>query len=632
MIPSFFRLGLQRLSLLLAVYFISRVFFLVWNWATYSSLPASELLWAFFLGLRFDLSAIFLTNALVMTLWMLPSKWTSWRWLSPLELTLFGIINWICVGSSFVDAEFVQFIGKRSGYEMLLIQQDLSQQGASIVLSYWNIGLGLTVVIGLMLWLARPVRNLPPANSWWQAAAWRAAFVAILIVGARGGFQLKPLHPMHAYFSTRHELGLLTLNTPFNVIKTRPRKGVEHQRFFNTDREAIAHLRNMTGLKRPALAGAKNFNVVVLLVESLSAEYVGAVNDFPGYTPFLDSLAKESYFYKFNFANSRRSIEGLPAVVCGLPAIMAEPIITSEFSNNRYQCLPNLLSRRGYSTYFLHGAHNGSMHFDTFSKIAGFETFVGLNEYPKDDPSDLDPDWGVLDEPMLQYAVKMMDQAPKPAFMTVFTLSSHHPYYIPPQHRGRFPKGEIEIHQSIGYVDYAIQKFFESARTKPWFNNTIFVITGDHTQKFTHNEYANLLGAHRVPLWIYVPGMKMKADYEPTRVTQLIDIVPSVMDLLGVDVPDRLLVGQSVFNLKSPGKAYNFNSPNYWYIDSKVFINMGRAGQVINPTKHEGGLKMPDGPPDETALAEAVANLKAVVHYLNEGLIRNNLYGWRSAL
>ena len=348
---------------------------------------------------------------------------------------------------------------------------------------------------------------------------------------------------MHAYFTTQHELGLLALNTPFNVIKSRPTKIIERQRFFGTDREPIVHLRDMTKLSRAPLALANEFNVVIILVESLSTEYVGAANPFKGYTPVLDGLAKESFFYKYNFANARRSIEGLPAVICGLPAIMSEPIITSDFSNNRFECLPNILGHRGYSTYFLHGAHNGSMHFDTFSRIAGFENFIGLNEYPKENPGDLDEYWGVLDEPMLQHAIRIMDEAPKPALVGVFTLSSHHPYFIPPQHRGKFPKGPLEIHESMGYTDYAIGEFFKSARTKPWFNQTIFVITGDHTQKFHHKEYGNLLGYYRVPLFIYAPGLKgLEFKFDPNRITQHIDVVPSLLDLLGVSLP-RPFVG-----------------------------------------------------------------------------------------
>jgi phosphoglycerol transferase MdoB-like AlkP superfamily enzyme len=632
MIPSFFRLTLQRIALLLGVYFVCRLVFLVWNWGAYSHFSTGDLIWAFVLGLRFDLSAIFFTNFVLLLLWMMPSKLTSWKWISRLELALFFVINWICIGSNIVDAEFVKFIGKRSGFDMLMIHQDLERQGFSLLWSYWYFTLLLTASVAVVAWLARPLKNLSGSSSWLGAIGWRLAVIALAVTGARGGFQLKPLHPMHAYFSTRHELGLLTLNTPFNVIKSRPRNGIERQRFFAEDREAILRLKSMTGLKRPPLAVAKNYNVVIILVESLSTEYMGAANNFSGYTPFLDSLSKEAYFYKYNFANSRRSIEGLPAVICGLPAIMAEPIITSEFSNNRYQCLPSVLSRRGYSTHFLHGAHNGSMHFDTFSKISGFEKFVGLNEYPKDNPGDFDPHWGVLDEPMLQHAVKVLDSAPKPSLVAVFTLSSHHPYWLPPQYQNRFPKGTLEIHETMGYADYAIQKFFEVAKSRPWFDETIFVITGDHTQKYHYQEYANLLGYHRVPLLIYAPGLKnKKIDFDPNRVTQQIDVVPSLLDLLGVELPDRLLVGSSVFNLEVEGKAYNFNSPIYWYIDSKVYMQMDRGGNPQNPVNHLGALKFSQ-PASPTAVDQGIANLKAVVHYLNEGLIRNNLYGWRSAL
>jgi len=633
MIPAYVRLVLQRTAILLVVYFIARVLFLLWNWHWYQAFSGVLIVEAFWRGLRFDLSAIVLTNAALMLLWLLPAAFTRNRWLWRVELALFFVINTICVGSSFVDAEFVNFIGKRSGFEMLLVRQDLQRQGVSVILSYWPFGLGLLFTIGVATWFARPLRDLPAEGKWWQGVVWRVAVIAALVVGARGGFQLKPLHPMHAYFTTQRQLGLLALNTPFNVLKTRQRMGIERQRYFNEDRQAILHLRDMTKLSRAPLGLAKNFNVVVILVESLSTEYVGAANDYPAYTPFLDELAKESFFYKFNFANGRRSIEGLPAVICGIPAIMNEPVITSEFSNNRYDCLPNVLERRGYSTHFLHGAHNGSMHFDTFSKIAGFEHFVGLNEFPKDNPADFDQYWGVLDEPMLQYAVKVLDEAKRPSLVTVFTLSSHHPYYIPPQHRGKFPKGTLEIHESIGYADLAIREFFNSAKTKPWFNETVFVITGDHTQKSDKQEYINLTGAFRVPLYIYAPGLKGKnIPFDAGRVTQHIDILPSVLDLMGLELSERLLVGQSVFDTAVPGRAYNFESPQYWYMDDKLHFQMRKSGEPYEVVQRGGGMRFIEAAVDEAALLPAVDNLKAVVHYLNEGLIHNKLYGWRQSL
>lgn len=630
--PPFLRVALGRVALLMLGFSLTRLLFCLWNQNLYVETPFRKLAWAFLLGLRFDLSAIALTNAALFLLWMLPAWWYRSKLLSTFELALFGVVNFITLGSNVADSEFVKFIGKRSAYDILLIQQDLEQQGLSVLMSYWY--LLLTVIFGIVLlvWFSPRMPKTDHREVWWQGLLFRLGFIFLVVTAARGGYQFKPLHPMHAYFSTEHELGLLVLNTPFNVIKSRPKNGIERQRFFSDDQVVEENLKSMNDLTRPPLALAKDFNVVILLVESLSSEYMGAVNDFEGYTPFLDSLTKEkgAFFYKFNVANSRRSIEGLPAVVCGIPAIMAEPVITSDFSNDRFDCLPHVLARRGYSTYFLHGAHNGSMHFDTFSHIAGFENFVGLNEFPDKNSDNFDPYWGVLDEPMLQYATSVLDQAKKPALVTVFTLRSHHPYFIPKKYAGRFPKGTLEIHESMGYADYSIQQFFATARSKSWFNKTLFVITGDHTQKFYHKEYGNLLGSYRVPLILYAPGLaNAQIPFDPERITQHIDVLPSLFDLLGLEVSDRLLVGQSVFDLKHEGFAYNFNSPEYMYVDPHLYMNMSRTGDDYNVKKNLGDYHFSEDAVPREELDKANLRLKSAVHYLNEGLIRNSLYTWR---
>jgi len=633
MIPSFVKVIVQRILLLFGAYFICRLFFLLWNQSLFAGTPSSQIFYAFFLGLRFDLAAILFTNALLLPIWLLPSAWLAKTWLKRLELGLFFLLNAIPLGLNFIDAEFVKFIGKRTSYDLLLMGDDLQRHSGNVLLTYWHFCAAWLTLSFLVLWFAR---RFPLAQEDWKSFGfwfWRVVVIGLAITGMRGGFQFKPLHPMHAYFSTRHEIGLLTLNTPFNLLKSRPRGEVRRDRYFTDDKEAIRHLVDMTSLSRPPLGVAKGWNVVVLILESFNLEYVGAANDYPGYSPFIDSLAKKSFFYPLNFANARRSIEGLPAVLCGLPAMMAEPIITSDFSNNRLDCLPKILAGRGYSTHFLHGAHNGSMHFDTFSRIAGFENFVGLNEYPKNNPADLDEYWGVLDEPMLQYAIKRIDETPPPIMLSVFTLSSHHPYYIPPQHRGKFPKGTLEIHESIGYTDYALKKFFEVAETKPWFNKTIFVITADHTQKSDQAKYQDLIGPWRVPLLIYAPGLKegqVKTSRE--RITQQVDILPSVLDLLGVEKPDRALIGQSVFDLAKPGRAYNYTFYSYWLIDPAILIDFGRDAHPLKAYTHNGTYNVQETEAKGPLVDKALLDLKATVHYINESLQKNSLHTWKDSL
>jgi len=635
MLPSFLKVIAQRLLLLFAAYFLCRVLFLFWNWNLYAETPSAQIMLAFVYGLRFDLAAILFANAVLLPLWLLPDRWLAKPWLKGPELALFTLLNSIALGINIVDAEFVKFIGKRTSFDLLLIGDDLKRHSFSVILTYWPFCLGWLVLTFAVFWLAKRFKasgESAKSASFWL---WRVALIGFVVIGMRGGFQFKPLHPMHAYFSTRHELGLLTLNTPFNLVKSRPRGEVRRERYFAEDREAILHLKEMTELSRPPLAVGKDWNVVILILESFSLEYVGAANDYPGYSPFVDELAKKSFFFPLNFANARRSIEGLPAVLCGLPAMMSEPIITSDFSNNRFDCLPKILARQGYGTHFLHGAHNGSMHFDTFSKIAGFEHFVGLNEYPKDNPADLDKHWGVLDEPMLQYAIKTIDQAPQPLMLSVFTLSSHHPYYIPPQHRGKFPKGTLEIHETIGYTDYALKRFFEVAETKPWFKKTIFVITADHTQKSDQPKYADLIGPWRVPFLIYAPGLKPgQAIAPPSRITQHVDIIPSVLDLLGVDWPDRQLMGQSVFDQAKPGRAYNYTygSNGYWYMNPDIFLNFGRDPLPTTAFTHNQTTQLQEIPAQGPEVEKALRDIKATVHYINEGLQKNSLHTWRQSL
>ncbi|NJM10099.1 MAG: hypothetical protein HC883_04230 [Bdellovibrionaceae bacterium] len=138
----------------------------------------------------------------------------------------FTIFNSIAIGWNVVDAEFVKFIGKRTSYDLLLLGEDLQRHSLSVILTYWHLCLGWLALSFAVGWSAKrfiatdeSTNESLKSFSFW---AWRLAFAVFVVLGMRGGFQLKPLHPMHAYFSTRHEIGLLTLNTPFKSDQKPP--------------------------------------------------------------------------------------------------------------------------------------------------------------------------------------------------------------------------------------------------------------------------------------------------------------------------------------------------------------------------------------------------------------------------
>jgi len=318
---------------------------------------------------------------------------------------------------------------------------------------------------------------------------------------------------------------------------------------------------------------------VVILLESFASEYVGYLNSGRGFTPFLDSLMKESLVFENHFANGRRSIEAIPAVLSGIPALMEEPFLTSNFQSNRIKGLAEVFKQRNYSTSFFHGAQNGSMFFDSFAARIGFDSYFGLSEFP--DPSQSDGQWGIFDEPFFQFFAEQLTQSSKPFFGFIFTLSSHHPYKIPEQYMGRFPSGDLEIHPSIGYTDFALAQFFETAKKQDWFKKTLFVITSDHTQLSSTAKYRTQSGVYRVPLILFAEGVDW-TGVSGSRVSQHVDIFPTLMDLYGIDRQPNNQLGQSLFNSGKNARVVNASPRGIWLIDQENFVELNLLSREVS--------------------------------------------------
>lgn len=295
-------------------------------------------------------------------------------------------------------------------------------------------------------------------------------------------------------------------------------------------------------------------NVVLIIIESYAAEYFSTYNKTKtSYVPFLDSLAQHSLVFQ-GYSNGKRSIDGIPAVVSSMPILTEESYITSSYSGNELGSIAKTLREENYNTAFYHGGYNGTMNFNIFAKHVGYENYYGKDEYNNN--KDYDGNWGIFDEPFLQYMAKHLNTTKEPFFSTVFTLSSHHPYTIPKQHIGRFPKGTLIVHETVGYTDYAIRRFFDYAKHQPWYDNTLFIITADHSALTETKEFRTALGLYRIPIIFYSP--KMKHGLNSDLVMQQIDIYPTLCDLLHTNKP-VFAYGQSIFSNKEHYYIYYSN-------------------------------------------------------------------------
>src|SRR5439155_21961251 len=255
----------------------------------------------------------------------------------------------------------------------------------------------------------------------------------------RGGLQHRPLGPAQAMPERPGQLGQLALNSSFTLLKSFQKAELTRFHYFHDQPELLQFLRPLTGGQKTIPDEPRRENVVILVLESLSAEYCGMGNGGPSYTPFLDSLAAESLFFFHNYANGRRSIEMAPSILAGLPSLMSESFLESAYQKNQLLGLGTLLAPLGYTTSFFHGAANGTMRFDTLMRRAGIQHYYGLKEYPNK-AADFDGNWGIYDEPYLQYVAHELSGQKPPFAAAIFTLSSHHPYSVPGKYRGRFKK------------------------------------------------------------------------------------------------------------------------------------------------------------------------------------------------
>jgi phosphoglycerol transferase MdoB-like AlkP superfamily enzyme len=562
-----------KLAMALILLSVSRILLFIFNTSMFPDVSAWHMTYIAFAGLRFDIGALLIVNGIFILMNILPFAFSRNKIYRKAANILFVVSNAIALMPNFADIIYYRFTHKRTTgdiFNYLAVNNDLGTQFPQFVKDFWFIFLFWIASIVLLIWICQRMKpaQLKKTNAGKfqiRPALLGFAIVSVItIIGIRGGLQLKPISIMTAGKYTSSGNIPLILNSPFTIIKTINQKALPKMHYFPNDAQAEAVypvVHRFSECSGPLYAGKNEKpNVVIIILESFSKEHIGVLNKnvagYKGFTPFLDSLIRQSLVCD-GFSNGRRSIEGIPAILSGLPTLMNQDFITSVYAGNKFNSLASLLHQVGYSTSFYHGGSNGTMGFDAYSRSAGFEHYYGRNEYAND--SDYDGQWGIWDEPFLQYFAKSLNKTKEPFLSAVFTLSSHHPYQIPGKYKGKFREGNLKIQQSIMYADYALGRFFATASKMPWFDNTLFVITADHTSEAWMPSYRTRPGSYEIPILFYRHNSSLKGG--PVITAQQTDIMPSVLDYVHFPSP-FIAFGQSVFQPELPhlGVSYLNNS------------------------------------------------------------------------
>lgn len=598
---------LLRFVYLLGLMTVVRLFFSFYNASCFSDWGFLELV----KGLRVDASFIAYVFCLYFVTLMIVYETRLFR---VLRTVLFSLGVFLILIPEMVDLMYFEFVLKRMTSDVFAYLRsggEFWQLLPQFLLDFWWIILSYLTLIVLLIWQeykSNVVKSLQV--KWVYRVAACLIWIGLTVLIGRGGLQKRPLELSNATQGVPSQNTGIVLNSGFSLFSSFFVDGLEKKDYFSPE-----ELATLYSLEKQVVSSreANQKNVVILILESFSQEYTGFYNKTGvSYTPFFDSLLRQSYVYQNAYANGKRSVEALPAILAGLPSLMSTPYIFSTYAQNRITALPSVLRKKGYNTSFYHGGHNGTMGFDGFCSQAGIEKYYGMDEYGGDLSKDFDGNWGIFDEPYLQYFSQELTKKKEPFFSTLFTLSSHHPYTVPEKYSDKFEEGTLPIHRSVRYSDYALQKFFASAQKESWFKNTVFVLLADHTAQSESDVFGNAIGKYRIPIAIYEP--KEVPFLDKMSVVQQTDVMSLVLERLGFNGVTKTFGNSS--NQRDKAVAYNDNF--YQVIKKDKILQFDGEGEFNVFSVSEGVLG------NELKTSQEDQNeLKAVIQKFSEVLIEN---------
>jgi len=581
---------LARLAVLYIVFMLCRVLFYVWNDKLIDPLKLTGT-WNLLRGsLMFDTVSILYINLPFIFLSVFPLRIAEHRLWQKVTLFFFMLGNSLGLLINIADVFYYPFKQARIvlGDFVLLKEDSFGALLINFLIDFWY-GLVFYIVLVAMLWYAYKAiqQKAFPAMSNKKYIPIHFGYMAVMAIaviffvrGATFSAASFPITMNDAFLYTDNPSHTsLMLSNPFCVLRTMSKSKKVPNLHYMDDAEA----QKLAPTTHTVAAGDqftldRKTNVFLIVLESFGKAHIKSMSDQfkqgqQTNTPFIDSLVNESYVFTNAYQSGLRSIDALPAIWASIPSFK-EHFLSLPNSVSSYHGLPQCMVEMGYETAFFHGGVRESMGFVSFGKTAGVKQFYSRQEYEAEmGTDDFDGKWGIWDHKFLPYVHQKLNGIKKPFFGTVFTLSSHHPYSIPPGYEKQFTEGTLPIHRTIKYADYSLKEFFKSIKNEPWYNNTLFIITADHGSGSDNDKFNKQPNEYAIPLIFFKPGdntFKGKDD----RVMQHIDIMPTLLGMLDYDKPyfafgedhfDKALA-KDHFVVNFSNSAFNFTTDDYYYL------------------------------------------------------------------
>jgi phosphoglycerol transferase MdoB-like AlkP superfamily enzyme len=495
--------------------------------------------------------------------WMHFWTWTNFVLLAVFLLLLAGNIV------------YFGFVHRHAGPEITALGGDVGLIFDMAIGSYWwALLLFLAACVGLFL-LWRHLFRKVDAEVGRFVPRLAILLIALLSVAIliRGGLGHKPLDIVDAFVENRPSAAYLSLNGPFAMSRALLNTRKVKTDFFAWD-EAVRRTQELVLapgerllasddyplLRARVATNARKPNVVVLMLESWDAVHIDALRRQMklkplGVTPNFDALASQGLLFTHFYANGERSMDGLAALLAGIPTLPGTAYLGMGMEQNRMAYLGHMAQQEGYEPIFLQSSKRSSFHVDSIAAMAGFSRYLGSEDIPATGHSNNTTERGAWDHDTLQEANKLFEEAKKPFVGFVFTASTHLPFQSPGERWRKYPPVSLENRflNSLFYADWALGEFISAAKKSGYYNNTIFILTADHVSGFA-GKASDVPSLHHVPLLVVAPGLKPGTS---ARIGGQVDVIPTLAELANWRTPYASL-GHSLLDTRNDATRGTF--------------------------------------------------------------------------
>jgi phosphoglycerol transferase MdoB-like AlkP superfamily enzyme len=496
----------------IAFFFLLRAAFLIFLSTTYRSEPFLQMIKALWYGLSMDLAATAYILSLPIILLFVWLFIKNDKWHKPFRIYTYIMIvfcAFLNVADMGLFGEWETRLNSKALSYLAFPKEAIMSANAAPV---WLLLFVLALQSFIGIYSFKKIIRFPEkiANSKvWKKLTGIVILSFFLFTMVRGGFQTYPINRGWVYYSDKPSLNIAAVNTFWNVFEIALKPRITKNPYNYMDKAKAEKITEEI-FKTPAdsteyLFNVKKPNIVLIMMESLGADAVYSLGGEKDITPGIDSLCKQGLLFTNFYATGFRTEQGLLALMSAFPAQPASTIIRNFGKFEKLPCFATYVEKKGYSTSYYYGGNIGYANTDVYLLSGGFDKVTSKENFQQPKRT---TDWGVYDDELYDFFISDIQSNSAPFFSIIMTSTNHEPFNAKVK---RFFSGSDEVanyENTARFSDKCLNDFIQKAKKTSWYNNTIFIITGDHAHRLPKNRQYNEPDRHHTPFLIYGEPLK----------------------------------------------------------------------------------------------------------------------------